>query len=83
MTTTTKRKKSEPSFQERMKMPPTEIDMHKVEALAYERGEKSGYQEGLKVRIDTMLNVLNKVRTPFISRAHLLDLAKQAVQETA
>ena len=53
-----------------------------AEAEAYEKGMQAGYADGLKVRIDAVRWMLDRVNQPFVSRRRLLDLAKEAIWRT-
>ena len=57
-----------------------DVRLHAAESLGYERGRNAGYEEGLAKRVDAMLYLLDRVNTPFVSRARLIALAREAVR---
>ena len=63
-------------FKERMKVDPD----REREKAAYELGMKAGYSDGIGVRTDALLYVLNRINTPFVSRSRVIYLATEAVR---
>ena len=48
------------------------------EKAAYQLGMREGYKDGNLDKSDALRYVINKINTPFVSRAHVLDLCVEA-----